>query len=38
MDIHGEKVGINSKGDMYANQYLQERQCYELHKLITSKI
>lgn len=37
VDGNGEKVNINTKGDLYANQYLIDRQCYELHKLLTSK-
>lgn len=38
VDGNGEKININSKGDLYANQYLNDRQCYEIHRLITSKI
>ena len=31
VDAKGEKVNINSKGDAYANEYLIEKTCYELH-------
>ena len=31
VDAKGEKVNINSKGDAYANEYLLEKTCYELH-------
>ncbi len=31
VDIKGEKVNINSKGDTYANEYLIEKTVYELH-------
>ncbi len=37
VDINGDRANIDSKGDLYANSYLQDRQCYELHKLVTSK-
>jgi hypothetical protein len=30
VDSYGERVNINTKYEMYANQYLQDRQCYEL--------
>lgn len=28
---NGDKVGLYNKGEVYANQYLTERQCYELN-------
>ena len=31
VDAKGEKVNINSRGDAYANEYLIEKTCYELH-------
>jgi hypothetical protein len=36
VDGHGEKVNIYSKADSYANTYLSDRQCYELHRVFTS--
>ena len=36
-DNYGERVNINSKNDIYANQYLIDRQCYELYMITTSK-
>lgn len=34
LDTTGDKVNINSKNDIYANQYLVDRQCYELFMMI----
>ena len=31
IDAKGEKVNINSKGDVYANEYLIEKTVYELN-------
>ena len=31
IDAKGEKVNINSKGDIYANEYLVEKTVYELN-------
>ena len=38
VDVNGDRVFFNMKGDLYANQYLQDRQCYELHKVFNSMI
>lgn len=35
-DINGERININSKNDIYANQYLMDRQCYELYMITTT--
>ena len=35
VDIHGDKVNINSKNDIYANQYLVDKQCYELNMMMS---
>ena len=37
-DHNGDSVNINSKGDLTANQYLIDKQVYELFKLLKSKI
>jgi chromosome segregation ATPase len=37
VDGNGDRVGINTKGDMNANLYLLDKQCYELHRLFNSK-
>lgn len=37
-DMNGERININSKNDIYANQYLIDRQCYELFMITTSNI
>lgn len=36
LDTLGERVNINMKNDIYANQYLVDRQCYELHMITPS--
>jgi hypothetical protein len=38
IDINGDRVNIGSKGDQYANLFLNDKQCYELNKITTSII
>jgi hypothetical protein len=37
IDINGDRAYAISKGDTYANTYLTDRNCYELHKIIFNK-
>lgn len=37
IDGNGDRVNISNYLDSYANQYLIDRQCYELHKVFTSE-
>jgi hypothetical protein len=37
-DMNGERININTKNDIYANQYLMDRQCYELYMITSRKI
>ena len=37
IDVKGEKVNINSKGDVYANEYLIEKTVYELNSFNIKK-
>lgn len=34
VDMYGERAFANNKGDSYANSYLADKQCYELHKVL----
>jgi hypothetical protein len=36
IDQNGDRINIHSKGNVYANTYLIDRYCYELHNLINS--
>jgi hypothetical protein len=37
VDVNGDRLNIHTKGDAYANSYLIDRQCYELHRSYNSK-
>jgi hypothetical protein len=37
VDGNGDRINIHMKGDAYANLYLVDKQCYELHKQYNSK-
>lgn len=37
VDIFSERAYALSKGDTYANVYLADKQCYELHKILFNK-
>jgi hypothetical protein len=37
IDIYGERAFALSKGDTYANLYLADKQCCELHKILFNK-
>jgi hypothetical protein len=37
LDIYGERLQVMQKGDLYANLYLADKQCYELHLVLINK-
>ncbi len=37
IDVYGERLQVTQKGDLYANLYLSDRQCYELHLVLINK-